>query len=207
MSIEDKVQLVEELFDQLDLESAQFEKSSGLHCAAGCGKCCSYPDVEVSPLEFLPWAFHLFLNHEAENMLALLKQNKSTTCMIYEALSIAGKGRCSNYKYRGLICRLFGFAANADKYGNVRLATCQIIKESQTDQYNSTAEAITKGLNVPVFTEYYMKLNQIDFQLGNLILPINKALKMAIEEVLLYYVYRPFPDLTESATELKKSDF
>ena len=200
MSLEEKVLLVEELFDQLALESAQFENASGLHCAAGCGKCCSYPDIEASPTEFLPWAFHLFLNGETENMLMLLKEAQSSTCMIYKSLSVTGKGLCSYYKYRGLICRLFGFAANTDKYGNLRLATCQIIKESQTIQYHSTVEAITKGLNVPVFTEYYMKLNQIDFQLGNLILPINKALKMAIEEVLLYYEYRPFPDLTKSAS-------
>jgi Fe-S-cluster containining protein len=156
--------------------------------------------VEASPIEFLPWAFHLFLNGEAENMLALLKENQSPTCMIYKSLSVTGKGQCSNYKYRGLICRLFGFAANTDKYGNLRLATCQIIKEGQAEKYNSTAEAITKGLNVPVFTEYYMKLNQIDFQLGNLIVPVNKALKMAIEEVLLYYQYRPFPNLRKSAS-------
>jgi Fe-S-cluster containining protein len=200
MSIEQKVRLVEELFDQLELESAQFEKASGLHCVAGCGKCCSYPDVEASPIEFLPWAFHLFLNGEAEHMLDLLKENQSPTCMIYKSLSITGKGQCSNYKYRGLICRLFGFAANTDKYGNLRLATCQVIKEGQADKYTTTAEAITKGLNVPVFTEYYMKLNQIDFQLGNLIMPVNKALKMALEEVLLYYQYRPFPNLTKSAS-------
>ena len=90
---------------------------------------------------------------------------------------------------------MFGFGANTDKYGNLRLATCKIIKEGQADAYKSTAEAIEKGLFVPVFTEYYMQLNQIDFRLGNIILPINKALKMALEEVLQYYAYRPFPDI------------
>jgi len=195
MSIERRVQLVESLFYQLDKESAQFVKSSGLSCVSGCGKCCTYPDVEASPLEFLPWAFHLFLNGEVENTLRMLNQTPSSTCLIYKPLSIIDQGRCSNYKYRGLICRLFGFGANTDKYGNLRLATCKIIKEGQADAYKSTAEAIEKGLFVPVFTEYYMQLNQIDFRLGNIILPINKALKMALEEVLQYYAYRPFPDI------------
>lgn len=195
MSIERRVQLVENLFYQLEQDSAQFEQSSGLSCVSGCGKCCTYPDIEASPLEFLPWAFHLFLNGEAEKTLITLNKTYSKTCLIYKPLTIIDKGRCSSYKYRGLICRLFGFAANTDKYGNLRLATCKIIKEGQIDNYNSTAEAISKGLYVPVFTEYYMQLNQIDFQLGNMILPINKALKMALEEVLHYYAYRPFPDL------------
>lgn len=191
MSIERKVQLVENLFSKLEQETAQFEQVSGLGCVSGCGKCCTYPDIEASPIEFLPWAFHLFLHGEAEKTIIELSKTKSKTCLIYKPLSVINQGRCSNYKYRGLICRLFGFAANTDKYGNLRLATCKIIKEGQAANYKNTAEAITQGLYVPVFSEYYMQLNQIDFRLGNRILPINKALKMALEEVLHYYAYRP----------------
>jgi hypothetical protein len=193
MSIERKVQLVEDLFHQLEQETTAFAKVSGMSCVSGCGKCCTYPDVEASPLEFLPWAFHLFLNGEAENTLLKIKEKNSSTCWIYKPLSIIDQGSCSNYKYRGLICRLFGSAASTDKYGKLRLATCKIIKEGQTEAYNSNQEALSKGLSVPIFSTYYMQLNQIDFHLGNIILPINKALKMAIEEVLHYYAYRPFP--------------
>ncbi|MBD0777400.1 YkgJ family cysteine cluster protein [Maribacter sp. ANRC-HE7] len=199
MSIEERVQLVENLFLQLEQETTVFQQTSGLGCVSGCGKCCTYPDIEASPLEFLPWAFHLFLNGEAEKTLLLLNKSTSLTCLIYKPLSIIGQGRCSDYKYRGLICRLFGFAANTDKYGKLRLATCKIIKEGQSDNYNKTAEAITKDLNIPVFTEYYMQLNQIDFHLGNIILPVNKALKMALEEVLQYYAYRPMPSIGKNA--------
>ena len=73
------------------------------------------------------------------------------------------------------------------------MATCKIIKEGQAENYGNTLDALKNGLYVPIFTDYYMKLNQIDFRLGNNILPINKALKVAIEEVLHYYAYRPFP--------------
>lgn len=200
MSIAEKVALVEKLFHQLELESNQFENASGLHCVSGCGKCCTYPDVEASPLEFLPWAFHIFQNAEAETTLTKLKETNSLTCSIYKSFSTTGQGTCSNYKYRGLICRLFGFAANTDKYGNLRLATCKIIKEGQAKNYKTTVEAISKGLHVPVFTEYYMQLNQIDFHLGNIILPVNKAQIRALEEVLQYYAYRPFPDNSDATS-------
>lgn len=200
MSIERRVQLIENLFNKLEEETSLFQKKSGIGCVSGCGKCCTYSNVEASPLEFLPWAFHLFLNGEAENTLTKLNETESLTCIIYKPLSVINQGRCSDYKYRGLICRLFGAAANTDKYGNLRMATCSIIKEGQADNYNSTAEAITKGLYVPIFTDYYMQLNQIDFHLGNKILPINKALKMAIEEVLQYYAYRPFPNLEKKCS-------
>ncbi len=195
MSIERRVQLVEMLFYDLDLEIAQFQKESNLGCVAGCGKCCTHPDIDASPLEFLPWAFHLFLNGEAENTLTALNETDKLTCHLYKSLSILGQGRCSDYKYRGLICRLFGFGASKDKYGNLRLATCKIIKEGQAENYEDAVKGISEGMKVPIFTEYYMKLNQIDYQMGSNIMPVNKALKLALEEVLQYYYYRPSTDL------------
>ncbi|MFG6686088.1 YkgJ family cysteine cluster protein [Mariniflexile sp. HNIBRBA6329] len=202
MSIESKVRQIEKLFERLDAEISEFQTQTNLNCVAGCGKCCTKPDIEASPLEFLPWAFHLFLNGEAEKTLIKLKNTSSSICHIYQPLSLlnSGNGRCGNYQYRGLICRLFGNAANSDKYGKLRLATCTIIKENQNIDYKKTEEAIGKGLYVPIFTDYYMQLNQIDFYLGNTILPINHALKIAIEEVLNYYIYRPLPNGFQNAS-------
>lgn len=195
MSIQSKVRRVEHLFDRLDSEISKFQNKTNLHCISGCGKCCTKPDIEASPLEFLPWAFHLFLNGMAQKTLDELNNSTNSFCHIYQPLSLLENhnGSCGNYKYRGLICRLFGFGANKDKYGQLRLITCKIIKESQGVELKNADEAINKKLKVPVFTDYYMKLNQIDFRLGNTFLPINEALKIAIEEVLHYYNYRPFP--------------
>ena len=196
MAIEHKVRLVEELFDRLENEIAVFQSKTHLHCIAGCGKCCSTPEIDASPLEFLPWAFHLFLNGEAEDMLLQLQQKSDSNCHLYRPLSFIDRsmGSCSDYRYRGLICRLFGYAASRDKYGQLRLATCKIIKEGQQENYNTAEEAISKGLYVPVFTDYYMQLSQIDNRLATTLLPINQALATAIEEVLHYYAYRPLPN-------------
>ncbi len=196
MSIEHRVNLVEALFAQLEIEIVQFQKCSSLTCVAGCGKCCATPEIDASPLEFLPWAFHLFLNGKAESVLSVLKNTISTNCYIYNPLSLVdkNKGNCSDYQYRGLICRLFGFGANTDKYGQYRLSTCKIIKENQKEAFEKTTTEINEGLSVPIFTDYYMNLSQIDFRLGNIIVPVNKALILAIEEVLQYYAYRPMPN-------------
>ena len=195
MAIEQKVLLIEELFERLDNEINAFKSETSLHCLTGCGKCCSKPDIDASPLEFLPWAFHLFLNGKAEEVLLELDNSSISTCHIYRPLALLDEynGSCSNYRHRGLICRLFGYAANRDKYGELRLATCKIIKENQLENFNNTEEAINKGLYVPIFTDYYMQLYQIDYQLATTMLPINEALRIAIEEVLHYYAYRPFP--------------
>ncbi len=196
MTIEDKVAAVEKLYELLDTEINTFASQTNLQCVSGCGKCCTKPDLEASPLEFLPWAFHLFLNGEAESVLEKLKLKTSRICHIYNPFNLldSSQGNCSKYRYRGLICRLFGYGANTDKYGKLRLITCKIIKEGQSERCLNASLSITNGLPVPIFTDYYMNLSQIDFHLGNIILPINKALKMAIEEVLQYYAYRPMPD-------------
>lgn len=195
-SIENSVRLIETLFHNLDIEIAEFQEKTHLSCIAGCGKCCSTPEIDASPIEFLPWAFHVFLNGKAEETLSELEQNTTATCFLYRPKSLAEftMGNCSNYQYRGLICRLFGFGATTDKYGKLRIATCNIIKEKQTSNFESATIAINANLSVPIFTEYYMQLSQIDFKLGNVFLPVNKAMKAALEEVLQYYAYRPLPD-------------
>lgn len=197
MSIASKVQEIEILFSRLEEELKTFTKTTHLFCNAGCGKCCTNPTMEASPLEFLPWAFHLFKIGEAEHLLEKLVNHSNPICYNYNPISDLDlyNGNCNTYKYRGLVCRLFGYGATRDKFAQLRLATCSIIKEQQTENYNKTNEAINNGLSVPIFTDYYMNLSQIDFRLGNLYLPINKALQLAIEEVLQYYAYRDFPEV------------
>jgi hypothetical protein len=195
MAIEQKVRLVEQLFDRLENETTLFRSESHLSCNTGCGQCCSKPNINASPLEFLPWAFYLFLNGKAEKTLEELKTKTNSNCHLFQSLYPTDQtnGRCSNYKYRGLICRLFGYAANRDKNGQLRMVTCKIIKEGQQENFNATEKAISEGLYIPVFTHYYTRLSQIDNRLAVTSIPINEALKMAIEEVLHYYAYRPFP--------------
>ena len=195
MSIKTKVKAVEKLFDNLQVEINSFQKETSLHCNPGCGKCCNKADINASPLEFLPWAFHVFLSGQAEATLSSLENERSAICTLYKPLSYNDqlKGQCSDYKYRGLICRLFGYAAVKDKFSQLRIATCKIIKEEQAKSFSTAQEAITNGLYVPVFSDYYMKLNRIDFKMGTNLVPINTAMQLALKEVLHYYAYRPYP--------------
>lgn len=196
MSLEKRVEEVEALYQKLELEVSAFQTKSQLSCLAGCGKCCTNPEIDTSPLEFLPYALHLFLNGKAQETLTNLNNNPATHCSLYKAHSALdpSKGSCSDYKYRALICRLFGYGANKNKYNQLQLVTCKIIKEKQKDTFEKTNQDINNGLEVPIFTDYYMNLSQIDFKLGNIILPINKALAYALEEVLQYYAYRDLPN-------------
>jgi uncharacterized protein len=189
MTLEEKVKAVEEVFQKLDAEIASFQSATGLHCTYGCGKCCFKPDIEATSLEFLPFAFHLYQQQQAERWLERLRHTDSPVCLILDEAR-QGAGLCTQYAHRGLICRLFGYSARTNKYGAKELVTCQIIKTEQSGHYAKAQAGISQGLPVPVMHHYYLQLNAIDFNLAQDFYPINKAIERAIETVLHYYAYR-----------------
>jgi uncharacterized protein len=186
----EKVRAVEEVFKALDENISRFQSWSTLHCKMGCGKCCFKSDIEATVLEFLPFAHYLYLNDLAFKWLDDLKTHSSPVCMILNPTQ-AGVGLCSQYPYRGLICRLFGYSARTNKYGVKELVTCQLIKSEQSAAYAQAQQRIENNAeDIPVMNQYYMQLHAIDQDLAYNFYPINEAIKRAIEAVLHYYAYR-----------------
>ncbi len=118
-----------------------------------------------------------------------LKEHTGDICLFYNR-HIARAGLCSQYAYRGLICRLFGFSARTNKYSKREYVTCQTIKTEQAEAYAQTVKTIETGGAIPVMNNYYMRLNSIDPDLAQKFYPINEAIRRAIETVLHYYAYR-----------------
>jgi uncharacterized protein len=189
VDLPEKILATEAVFEKLDQEIASFQSWSGMHCKFGCGKCCFKPDIEATILEFLPFAHHLYLQNQAFEWLENLKSGDSSICQILNPTQ-SGAGLCSQYKHRGLICRLFGYSARTNKYAERELVTCQIIKTEQTENFNLAVEGIANGKEVPMMNQYYMQLYAIDMDLTRDFYPINEAIKKAIEVVLSYYAYR-----------------
>ncbi len=189
MDLPEKIKAVEEAFLHLDNEIASFQSWSGLGCKMGCGKCCFKADIEATILEFLPFAHYLYEQDQAFEWLDKIKKTDSTLCAILNPLQ-GGVGMCSQYKYRGLICRLFGFSARTNKYGRKELITCQIIKEENANAFSLAEQKIESDEIVPVMSQHYMRLHAIDFELTREFFPINEAIKRAIEITLHYHAYR-----------------
>jgi Fe-S-cluster containining protein len=140
-------------------------------------------------LEFLPFALYLHQQQLATQWLEQLEKKNDSLCLILNPTQ-AGAGLCSQYKHRGLICRLFGYSARTNKYGRKELVTCTIIKSEQTNAYMLAEKEIDTGLDVPVMNQVYLQLHAIDFELAQKFYPINRAIRHAIETVLQYYAYR-----------------
>lgn len=193
MSIQKKVAAVERVFEKLQRDINTFQSQSSLKCLAGCGKCCTKPDISATILEFLPYAYHLYKTDTANEMLDKIDADgEAVVCHLFTPLiADTGSGFCGDYKYRGLICRLFGYAASRDKNGQKKLVTCQLIKSDQEAQYQLTVSGINDGsMAVPMMSDYQSQLMGIDWELGSKFYPINVAIRKAIEMVLFYYQYK-----------------
>jgi Fe-S-cluster containining protein len=190
MTMEDRVLAVEEVFVELDQEISKFQSWSSLHCKWGCGKCCFKPDIEATILEFIPFAHHLYIHDKSFDWLERVKKEQSSICVILNPTQ-AGAGLCTEYKHRGLICRLFGFSARTNKYGKKELVTCDVIKTEQQSAYEQTVVRMNQDEeSIPLMHNYYMRLHGIDPVLTRDFYPINEAIRHAIETVLAYYAYR-----------------
>ena len=128
------------LFESIGRQTRQFAAETGLKCETGCGTCCANPDIETTVAEVLPLAVYLWSISQADD--ALRTRPSAGACVFYKPdPAVKGHGRCGIYAYRPGLCRLFGFAANRDKYGRRTLATCKVIRESQ-------AQACAHGLSL-----------------------------------------------------------
>lgn len=191
MQLYRKVKAVERIFRALGKDIHKFQQATGIHCIEGCGVCCTKTGIEAAPLEFLPLAYQLFVQHRAWEIFEMLSRNDADErCIFYDRIGLPGKpGRCTEHPYRGLICRLFGYSASTDRSGNLRFSTCRPIKDENPDRYTSINHAVSEGLPIPRGQYYYMMLSAVDASLMTYH-PINTAIKKSIETVLSYYSYR-----------------
>jgi Fe-S-cluster containining protein len=189
MRLEHVTEQVTALFDELDGRISRFQSATTLHCGFGCGKCCFKPDIEATVLEFLPFAMQMYKNGVAHAWYERLQNSTDVLCLLLNPAS-QSTGLCTEYKHRGLICRLFGYSARTNKHGEKELVTCAIIKTEQSGAFAEAERKLAAGLDVPVMSAYYMQLTAIDPDLSRDFYPINVAIRKAIETVLHYYAYR-----------------
>lgn len=193
MSLEEKVEEVVKLFILVDNAVAEFRKESKLRCLRTCSRCCN-PRIHATVLEFLPLAYWFHKKGVAREWLIKLREEpvqEERNCILLKYLRFRGDfGRCSVYKMRPLVCRLFGFAAVLDKNLLPKLVTCQVIKTAFRENYIKALSGMGTSMHVPVMKDYYMMLYAIDPTAARIHYPIRTALRMAIEMVLGHFTYQ-----------------
>ena len=204
---------VMDVYHSLSQEFSSYQSSQSLNCVEKCGACCNKPDIEVSPLEMLPFALHLFDTGQAEQVFDELQSYSGFACKQYQRLSLDGiEGYCGIYEYRPGLCRMFGAAGYKTKSGEATLSVCKTIKQAVPDKYaaalitiqpqradafkqpltediaaNSAIQSI--AIKPPMLAEGRQRIAQIDYELGDKLMPINDALCFMLEKILTLSFY------------------
>lgn len=191
MKLVRRVRAVEKLFETLDREVQNLKDQTGIHCVQNCIECCTTARITATTVEFLPLAYHLYVNNLAEDFLLRIEQiNDPKICPVLDRFSIDGSQiGCRFYAQRGLICRLFAYSHYTNKYDQRMMATCRIIKTEQAHSILKANEILQKKPLGPRATDYYQRLQFIDFNVSQKLYPIGDAIRIAIETIVTHFHY------------------
>jgi uncharacterized protein len=184
------IEEIESVFKELDSHLSLTSSRSGLNCPHSCGMCCRKSDIEASPIEFMPLAAWLYKNDKVDEFLEKLDHPEHPWCACFDPHAASrGEWGCQFYEHRGLICRLFGFGYRLNRENLPVLVTCRIMKTTRTAAVARAAEiAAANPGEMPVFSHYFMKLLAIDPDLAVPQMPINQAIRTAIEKLYFYFL-------------------
>jgi Fe-S-cluster containining protein len=189
MNIREFSQDLQKIYDQMWDTFSQYQAASGLNCLVGCGKCCNNPEVEASVLEMFPLALRILDENKLEEWLDKLEEPAQDHCLMYEPHSPDGsKGQCGVYKERPSLCRMFGVAGFYNKHQEVTLSVCKLIREKYPDLTKIRESEVSD--KTPMLITWSYRLAQIDPGLIQDRMPINQALKKALERIALYAQYQ-----------------
>jgi len=174
-----------ELYHEADRAVTAYQAITDLTCPGGCVECCFSEKVEATVLEMIPLAFHLFRTRQAELILKRIeKEQSSRQCILFRPdLSSREGGGCSQYPFRALVCRMFGFAGNIDRNGLPQLARCRNMPLSEKTKQAEDNEKNISDEAMPLFHAYGIAITAINPGLGASRMPINDALYQALAKV------------------------
>lgn len=172
-------------------EFSEFQTKTKLSCLEGCGKCCFKPDIYCSPYELLPLALELVEKGDAQRVYDICCEKEFERCMFLNVQSEDGfKAKCDAYLFRPLICRTFGVSARHGKNERIDISVCKTLQEEKAEDYkNLLATSQLDKSNLPFIDSSKNSLLTIDPNLLEEEMPINKALKVMLEKVLLAYSF------------------
>ncbi len=188
-----KASEVLKLYDVVDKAVEDIQMETGLRCLPSCRECCktSGDSIQVTITEFLPLSLRLWNEGRAQPLLRRLEDvSDSDCCILFESsIEIGKRGGCTEYAFRPLLCRLFGFSGIIDKLGRVAPVICKYVKRDYPLCVGKFTEKVSSGLEIPIFSNYSKWVQGIDPYMGSRTYSINSALRKALEYVGMRFDY------------------
>lgn len=178
-SIYEEYQKIETIYQDLENKQDIFCNTFDVHCKKGCGTCCEHFIPDIYKMEARYLALGIIIEgriNEVKNRIEEWPKD-SKYCPLY---NFDSDYHCSVYKYRPLICRLFGATASKDKDGKPCFRHCKYnigAKDLSSSELEKNKEAVIH------MSDYAMMLEE--YALGEkekLLLP--EALIKEIDQIL-----------------------
>jgi uncharacterized protein len=182
MNIEGLSELVD-LYDTIDEKVNVLSKQTGIACKKFCSTCCETPstNIETTIFEMMPLCLDLWQTNMAENILNRISStDPAGQCIFYTSGKLHdGVGYCSIYKYRPLVCRLFGFSAVIKKNNEIDIFACSIIKKNFISEISKIKE--NKWDDIILISYYSRQCSSLNASLGEQKYSVNMAVKLGLE--------------------------
>lgn len=188
MNIKDLSLNLQKTYEEMTLTFNEFQAKTKLSCLEGCGKCCTNPEIEASVLEMLPLALKVMEEGKLEEWLERAEGEANSSCMLFQGNKESGIGKCTDYNERPSLCRMFGAAGYYNKNHEVSLSICKIIRETHPHESEETLKILNKK-DVPMLSEWATLARSLGEDSINVRMPINLAIKGALEKTALYAQY------------------
>lgn len=159
-----------------------YQSGTKLTCPPGCGRCCTNPEIEASVLEMIPFALKIYDEGQLEEWIQKLEERENPQCILLET-DESGKTKCRSYLERPSVCRIFGVAGTLNKHNEVTHSICKLLKELNADLPKPSE-------NTPLIPHWSAKLSALDPELMKNQMPINQAIKAALEKIAFYTQYQ-----------------
>lgn len=164
---------------------SKFQNNNSLSCPPDCGKCCFKADIYSTPIEMLPMALDLYARGMAQDMYDKCLEHKADHCLFMKISDLEnGKGRCTEYQFRPLVCRTFGVAARRDKNGETKFSVCTTLKETKTKEFIALTNKEFNTDEVPFIDISKNRLATLSPQFLEEEFPINESLAIMLEKIL-----------------------
>mgnify|MGYP000371501596 CR=1 FL=1 len=136
---------LETVYGELEEEQRSWIAVSPFRCPSGCGRCCEHFIPDVWEIEALYVAAQLLiqgrqdirieegqsLQMEGHENSQIDRIERSSACPLYNR---EGDFHCTVYATRPLVCRVFGFSGDRDKWGRLRYAPCQFMEVASKER-------------------------------------------------------------------------
>ena len=157
-------------------------RSADVNCPEKCGSCCFSRNIETTTVELLPLAMHLLRNQRVDEIEEKLRDRKeSDPCIFFQRHPGSDRdGLCTVYRFRPLVCRMFGFSARRAKDGLMEAQICRVVRERDPDGVRRLEELCREG-SVPDMATCFMRIAGLDPMRGFRLMPFDHSLKETIE--------------------------